>query len=79
MSSDSIEATWLLAFYTVWICSTSRSKAVSVDLFLQLLIWLSSRRPSCSARSLSWRAASVLITFPKVLSSAISLYALGLE
>ena len=79
MSSNSIEATQLPSFQTMQIQSTSKSKAVFVDLFLQLPIQLFGRRPSYSARSLSQQAASVSITFPRVLSSAIGLYALRSE
>jgi hypothetical protein len=75
MSSDKTDATWFPAFHTVWICSTSIFRAVSVDLFVRLPIWLSGSSPSRSAKLLSQRAASVSMTFPIVLSRAIGLHA----
>ena len=50
-------------------------RAVSVDLFVQLPIWLFGSSPSYLAKALSRRAASVSMTFPIVLSRAIGLHA----
>ena len=76
MFSKRTNATQFFVFQAMCICSTSSSKAVSVNLFVQLLIQLSSSSPSLFARVLSQQASSVLMTFPNVLSKAISLYAL---
>ena len=79
MSNDRTDATWSFSCQTVWICSSSRSNAVSVDLFLRFPIWVSGSRPSCSANAPSLRAKSVSISFPIVLKSAIGLHAPGSE
>jgi hypothetical protein len=75
MSRDKTDATWFFVFYAIWICSTSSSRAISIDLFVRLPIWLSRSRPACLARLLSWRVASISITLLIVLSRAIGLYA----
>ena len=75
MSKDKTNAIWFLVFYTIYICLTSSSITIFVDLFLQLPIWLFRSKPTCSAKALSLREASVSITLLTILSKAIGLYA----
>jgi len=76
---ESKDATCLPKPYIVQTCDVSRSSAVLVNLFLRPPICASGSRLCFSARSWICLAVRDLISFPIVLSKAISLYALSLS
>ena len=78
ISKESKDATCLPKPYIIQTCDVSKSSTVLVDLFLRPPICAFGSRLCFSTRSWICLAMKDLMSFPIVLSKAISLYALSL-